>query len=174
MDCRAYGVASGGLATSFKFNESREADLEDNDSARLHRVLTQSRIPVLIRRDKQPLRAQLPYSLQNRSWLQQFGKRNPIWRSTDKQWELPAAWFARLLELAVAKFGRAYVIQPYNEQEVSAPACWNARGDICECSCMGVNHGSEHPGGRWKVFDEAFATRWKGSQLACRLIGQRS
>jgi hypothetical protein len=147
--------------------------MEDVTGDRLDQVLRQTRIPVLIRRPGHPLRAQLPYDPGNRSWLQEAGKRRPAWIASDKQWELPHSWFSDLLSRSVSRFGKAYVIQPYNEQEKCAPACWNAVGDICECSCMGVYHGSGHPGGRWKVFDEAFATRWRGSRLACRLVGRR-
>ena len=67
------------------------------------------------------------------------------------------------------RFGRVYVIQPYREFEKCAPACWNATGFTCECSCMGKNHGSM-PGGRWWVVADTFAIQWQGRRLACRLI----
>lgn len=151
----------------------RDSPVQQSDEVRLDQVLSQTRIPVVVRRAKQPLRLQMPFAPDNRSWLRQPGKRHPQWIGSDKQWELPAAWFGSLLDRLVSRFGRVYVVQPYNEQEICAPACWNAQGDICECSCMGVNHGSNDPGGKWKVFDDAFATRWRGTRLACRLIGRR-
>jgi hypothetical protein len=64
-----------------------------------------------------------------------------------------------------------WVIQPYREMEKCAPACWNAKGDWCECSCLGVNHGAGQPGG-FTVITEYFAFRWSEVEYATRLYAQ--
>ena len=98
------------------------------------------------------------------------GRIKPVWLKDEKYWELPQAWFDSLVKRCLQRFGKVYIIQPYHAQEKCAPACWSAEGEVCECSCMGANHGSGHPGGRWKVVSDTFATRWAGRDLACRLL----
>jgi hypothetical protein len=137
----------------------------------LKRVWSNPRVPVLYRRGPgNPLLARLPYASTNRSWLQESGRKKPVWLATKKYWELPQAWFSDLVKRCLDNYGRVYIIQPFRAQEKCAPACWNAEGEICECSCMGANHGSSYPGGRWKIVSETFATRWGERELACRLL----
>lgn len=83
---------------------------------------------------------------------------------------LPAACFSELVERLLRRFGRVYVIQPYNEKEVCAPACWKATGLECACSCMGKNHGAGAPGGRWYEMSETCAVRWKEDVLRVSLL----
>lgn len=145
--------------------------MDEDSHAKLASIWRQKAIPVLYRRGPgHPLLARLPYHLTNRPWLQASGRKNPIWLHKEKYWELPQAWFNDLVKRCAEKFGQVYVIQPYHQHETCAPACWNAAGEICECSCMGANHGSGHPGSGWKVVSDAFATRWGERELACRLI----
>ncbi len=82
------------------------------------------------------------------------------------------AWFSDLVERCLDRYGKVYIIQPFREQEKCAPACMNATGHDCQCSCMGANHGAGLAGGRWKVIDEAFATRWGDELIACRLLSR--
>jgi hypothetical protein len=137
----------------------------------LKRVWSNPSVPVLYRRGAgNPLLARLPYASTNRSWLWESGRKRPVWLTSKKYWELPQAWFSDLVKRCLDKYGQVYIIQPFRAQEKCAPACWNAEGEICECSCMGANHGSSHPGGRWKIVSETFATRWGERELACRLL----
>lgn len=141
----------------------------------LRAVWNQGRIPVLLRGGKgHPLKARLPFAVDNRPWLASCGRRNPIWHKIKKYWELPASWFNELVERALKRFGKVYIIQPYRIQEKCAPACWNATGHECECSCMGQNHGAGTSGNRWFVVSETFATRWGDQELACRLLTRNS
>ena len=145
--------------------------IEAVPSDRLRGVLSQTRVPVLVRRGKgYPLLMRLPYSLTNRGWLRISGTRDPSWDDVRKQWELPQAWFGDLVKRGLETYGALYVVQPYREQEKCAPACWDAEGDECQCSCMGVNHGSRSTNGKWRVISDAFATRWGERELACRLL----
>lgn len=137
----------------------------------LRRIWGQEAIPVIVRPSArgQKLRMRLPYAKTNRDWLRDGRRANPAWLKDKKYWELPKAWFNDLVDRALAKFGRLYVIQPYREQEVCAPACMNALGHECQCSCMGANHGAGNGGGWFEVSD-AFAVRWGGEHIACRLM----
>lgn len=112
----------------------------------------------------------LPYSDTNRAWLHAGHRNKPSWNSERRCWELPKAWFESIVKRALDKYAQIYVIQPFNAQEKCAPACWNALGVECECSCMGQNHGAGHPEGKWHVVSETFAVRWDDKQYSCRLL----
>jgi hypothetical protein len=141
---------------------------------KLNYVWNQERVPVILRRSGkgQRLRVRLPYAEGNRMWLQNRRRTNPIRNSAEKCWELPKAWFNDLVERALLRYGSVYVIQPYREHEICAPACQNAMGHECQCSCMGLYHGAENDGSWFEVSD-TFAMRWGGLELACRLMTVR-
>lgn len=148
----------------------KQVDLLDRTSD-LKAILDQDRIPVLYRAGSKgtKLRVRLPYAVTNRAWLQSFGRRNPVWLSERKIWEVPKSWFDDMVEAALKKYGRLYVIQPYREEERCSPQCLNAVGHECQCSCMGANHGQGNDGS-WFEVSETFATRWGERTLACRLL----
>lgn len=146
-------------------------DIEEVPPVRLQEILHQTRAPVLIRRGPgYKLLVRLPYDVMNRGWLRISGTWHPEWDEKRKQWEVPQAWFDDLVKRCLVKYGCVYIVQPYREQEKCATSCWEAKGEECQCSCMGVNHGSLHPGGNWKIISDAFATRWGDRELACRLL----
>lgn len=148
--------------------------MEHSEAERLRTVWNQDATPVLLRRGKgKALRVRLPYRATNRAWLRKDRRSIPKWDSSRQFWEVPQAWFNPLVRESLATFERVYIIQPYRDQEKCAPACWNAEGDECQCSCMGANHGMQSPGGSWKVVSDAFATRWGAEELACRLVERR-
>ena len=76
------------------------------------------------------------------------------------------------IERSLAEYGKVYVIQPYREQEKCSPACQNATGHECQCSCMGLYHGAGNDGSWFEVSD-TFAARWGEQELACRLMTAR-
>lgn len=145
------------------------------DGQLLKKIWEQRYIPVILRRTGKGelLRARLPYSDDNRSWLQNGRRTTPAWISGPRYWEIPKAWFNDFVERALTTFGRVYVIQPYREQEKCSPACLNAVGHECQCSCMGGNHGAGNDGS-WFEISETFATRWGDQMLACRLMPRRA
>lgn len=128
-------------------------------------------IPVALRRGgSQPIRLRLPFAATNREWLKNGArKKEPEWNKEKKFWELPASRFNELVEMLLERFGRLYIIQPYREMEICAPACMNAEGFECQCSCMGANHGAANRGG-WFEVSETFAVRYGERRLACRLL----
>lgn len=150
------------------------SSVPNNDDARLRDIWNQRSIPVILRRGGkgQRLRLRLPYGDSNRLWIQDGRRNSPTWIANNSYWEVPKAWFNDLVERALERYGKLYVIQPYREQEKCAPACWNAQGHECQCSCMGANHGAGNGEG-WFVVSDAFATRWGSQQIACRLMHRR-
>lgn len=146
------------------------ADL-DADPFRLRAVWNQHDVPVILRRtgkSERP-RIRLPFDQHNRAWLKAGRRTEPVWDVSEKCWEVPKAWFNDVVRAALERYGRLYVIQPYREQEVCAPACWNAVGHECQCSCAGENHGTGGEGS-WFEVSEVFATRWGERRLGCRLM----
>lgn len=136
-------------------------------------IWRQSLIPVVYRSGgPAPLRVHLPYRADNGPWLRGGHQRRPIWVARYQGWDVPKAWFDAVVRQCLQRFGRVYVLQPTRVQEKCAPACWQAQGFLCECSCLGANHGCEQPGGRWKILSETCAVRWHGRALACRLLTQ--
>jgi len=143
----------------------------NNQDPRLRQIWSQKSIPVIYRQVRpEPLLVRLPYADDNYTWLRGDRRHKPKWDTRHTRWETPVAWFDELIERSLARFGRVYVIQLRKEQQKCASACWDAKGFHCECSCMGANHGSGHPGGRWHEVSETFAFHWGPRQYACRLI----
>ena len=115
----------------------------------------------------------LPYRPDTYAWLRERQARKPKWNeSFCGYWTIPRAWFDEVIERSLPRFGSIYVIQTHRPLEKCAPACWNAKGFDCECSCMGENHGSQHPDGVWNIISDTCAVQWGERQLACRLIGR--
>ena len=145
--------------------------MNNSEKEKINSVWRQGSVPVIYRRGTgYPLLMRLPFSAGNRAWLKSYARTNPTWIAEKRHWELPQAWFNDLVTRALTKWGKLYIIQPYREQEKCAPACWNALGHECQCSCMGANHGSQSSGSGWYIVSETFATKWNTHQLACRLL----
>ena len=148
-------------------------EMKDENRQRIEHIWlrTSKFVPVLYRRGKGfRLLIRMPYANDNRSWLRNGQKYKPEWIPKLSRWVVPKAWFNTLVKRMLERYGKVYVIQPYREQEKCAPACWNAEGQECECSCMGEYHGTKGPNSNWLIISDTFATRWHDSELACRLI----
>ena len=134
--------------------------------------------PVALRRTGkgERLRVKLPYAGDNRQWLQNGRRISPEWTAARNgwpgYWEIPKAWFNDFVDRAMTRYGKVYIIQPYRAQEVCAPACQNAIGHECQCSCMGAHHGIGNDG-TWFEVSDTFSTRWGERELACRLLTAR-
>lgn len=141
------------------------------DAREAKTIWSNGAVPVVLRRGgSQPIRLRLRFAKDNRSWLKKDArKKEPYWEKNGKYWELPASRFDEIVSMLLVRFGRVYIIQPYREKEVCAPACMNATGFECRCSCLGVNHGIGISHG-WFEVSEAFAVRYGATKLACRLL----
>ncbi len=145
--------------------------LPEDQRERLANIWNQRSTPVAFRPigPGLKLRVRLPYAENNRGWLQHGRRAKPQWHAEHKYWQLPKSWFNDFVDRCLLKFGRVYIIQTYRQQEKCAPACQQAVGHECTCSCMGANHGRGNDG-TWFEVSNTFATRWLNQQLACRLI----
>lgn len=154
---------------------SVSSHVADMDKLTLKYVWEQKGIPVVLRRTGkgQRLRIRLPYGSANRQWLQDGRRMTPIWIAGEEYWELPKAWFNDFVERSLETYGKLYIIQPYREQEKCSPACQDAKGHECQCSCMGRYHGIGRDG-TWFEVSNTFATRWSDQELACRLLTVKS
>jgi hypothetical protein len=138
---------------------------------RLREIWRQTKLPVIYRQGAgSSILVKLPYWEGNFDWLRAENRHKPKWDLKFKCWKTPLSWFDDLVEKTLKKFDQVYVIQLYREHQKCAPACWNAQGYHCECSCMGANHGTGHPSGRWTEVAETFAFQWGERRYACRLI----
>ena len=148
--------------------------MKTNDP-QLVEIWNQISIPILVRREQgYPLLVRLPNSAYYQDWLRGGKQRIPEWNFRYECWQVPVAWFDELIKHLIDSYGQIYVIQVYREYQRCAPACWNARGFHCECSCMGANHGNGYPGGMWHIVSDAFAIQWEERKYSCRLITKRT
>ena len=156
-------------------------ELHHEDAAEMRRVWNQRSIPIVLRRSgkQEKIRVRFPtkssyhdWFMADQDWVAGIGKSDPHWNRQLKCWELPKSWFNKFVVATLEHFGQLYVIQPYREYEVCAPACQNATGHECQCSCMGEHHGT---GGdsSWFEICETFAFRWGDKSLACRLMRRK-
>ena len=148
--------------------------MQSGNQQDIKRVWRQKVLPVVYRGSgSKPLLLRLPYSKDNYAWLRNDNQRKPKWIPKYTCWHIPKSWFNDIVDRALIRFDKIYVIQPYREQEKCAPACWKAKGHECQCSCMGANHGSQNPAGSWFIVSETFATQWRNQELACRLLTRK-
>jgi hypothetical protein len=142
--------------------------LSKTDAARVWR---NGLIPVIYEADDHGrIMVRAPYSGDTRQWLKGTG-RIIEWLGRYRAWELPASRFDDVVQLSLERYGKVYIIQPYRPFQKCAPACWNAKGSRCQCSCLGKNHQGnalDH------VVSETFAFQWDDRQLACRLLTKRT
>lgn len=139
--------------------------------ARLAEIWRKANPPVVFKRKAgEPIFVRLHPNPNNFDIVRGSNKRKPKWNERFKCWEIPAAWYDDLAHRLLSRFNGVYLIQLYREQQRCAPACWNASGLHCECSCMGAHHGSGHPGKNWHEVSETFAFEWGNKKYATRLL----
>ena len=134
-------------------------------------VWNQSTTPVAFRTAKN-LYARMPPKLGALGWLHRPGKRKPLWCRNKMCWRIPVSWLDWFIETAIEKNGACFVIREIKKREQCAPACWNAKGADCQCSCMGANHGQNEPGGKWHVLSDAYAVHFGPKTYAVRRYGK--
>lgn len=147
----------------------------DSHDPRLREIWRKASPPIIFRRsNSEPLLVRLPYARNNFDWLRADKRRKPDWNDRFKCWEVPVAWYDWLAKRLVDRYAATYLVQLYREQQKCAPSCWDAQGLHCECSCMGANHGSGCPSGRWHEISDTFAFEWGPRRYACRLLTSQS
>ena len=140
------------------------------DRIKLKRLWKQSSVPVVYRPPgKEGVMVRLPYAKGNRKWLKGGRARRVSWEWRYKCWLIARSGFNRCVDICLERYGKVYVIQPYRKSEKCAPACWNAVGHECQCSCMGANHGMGQQDG-WYTVSETFAVKHVTQHLSCKLL----
>jgi len=111
---------------------------QDLTDAQLKAIWRQGQIPAIFKRSRPlPVLLRVPFAQGNLEWLRDDRRTKPQWNGQFKAWEIPTTWFDSVIRLSLKRYRAVYVIQLYREQQKCAPACWNAEGFHCECSCMG-------------------------------------
>jgi hypothetical protein len=154
-------------------NASRMACLPMNEQVdpQIRPIWEQGRFPVLVRGGPlYPLLVRLPNPDSSSLWFEEISPRYPDFISKYKAWSIPKAWFEPVAKKSILIYTGVYVFQPYKSTEKCSHACRNAAGARCECSCLGRNHGSGTPVGRWHIVAETLAVRFHGRELSCRLL----
>ena len=133
-------------------------------------IWRQRRIPVIFIPPQGSLmvRLTLYWGREAYRWLRNGQRAKPSWDRLHRCWIIPRTWFQSTLD-HLREESETYVVQPYRPQQKCAPACWNAVGDWCECSCMGANHGLGQPDGKWNVISEYCAIKYRDRDYAVRL-----
>ena len=147
----------------------------ENFKMDLLKVWNQENYPVIFKQPKgKPLLIRIPSyqpgSHKDRIWIQEGHQHRSSWLTNYTCWSTPKSWFDSLVKRGLEKYQGVYVIQLFKEQQKCAPACWNATGFECECSCMGENHGMGQPKGRWYIVNETCAVSWGEKQYAYKLL----
>lgn len=157
--------------TEFNLN-SRDGMLQmENRNQQLLEIWKQKETPVLfLKSKKDPLLARFPHGKYDRKWVKGDHRRAPEWLENYKCWKTPKAWLSCLIKRSLEEYGKVYLIQPFQPHQKCAPACWNATGEECQCSCLGKNHGAGKPKGKWYEVSETFAVFWGEKHYGCRLI----
>ena len=131
--------------------------------------------PIVIRTNQKgaKLSARLPYRDNNRSWVNSIGKSRATYNGNLKVWEMPKIWLNPFINESLNRYGSIYVVQPHNALEVCAPACRNATGHECQCSCLGENHGTGGGNG-WFDVSDTLAFRWATASWAIRKLTMKN
>ena len=103
-------------------------------------------------------------------WLCNLFPRKPIWFKEYKAWIVPKCHLQFITKKLLDRFGCVILVQLHKEKEICAPACWNATGLECHCSCLGVNHGTGQLGGRWYILGDAYAVQWNNTMVSCQFL----
>ena len=136
----------------------------------INKIWRNGTIPVVYRPGNNDIKIKLPYAEGNRKFLKGgTRKREPVWDKKKKFWKLPKSRFNNIVDDILNRYKRVYIIQPYTETEQCAPACMNAQGYECQCSCLGANHGAGNDG-RWFEISESLALKYGEDILGCRLL----
>ena len=101
-------------------------------------------------------------------FLQQGQKAEPEWDREAGFWSLTRGALGTHLINAVERYGACWIVQTYNEKEVCAAACQNAKGDDCDCAYGGEHHRAGDDGS-WHHITEICAVRAGPHVFAIRL-----
>lgn len=130
---------------------SRVRMLAPDSRGRENRAMTKWQVYRPLASRSARFRVRLPYAADNRQWLKDVCGAGTQPRWADGCWEIARPHYLALLAALPARVGGPLtVIEDFAEREVCTVSCTNANPDtshLCECSCLGANHGSGIAGG---------------------------
>lgn len=143
------------------------ADLQD-----LRALMLEAQVPVILNAEKGrgALYLRLPGGEKDQDFVWGGQASYPDWNPKSKIWQVSRSAMQEHAKRCLAKWGTCWIVQPYKEREVCAPACQHAQGLECDCSCMGLYHGQGAAAGKWHVVNDAFCVRWGETVFSARLI----
>lgn len=153
-----------------KLAVSGEMKLESLQELRV--FLVESKIPVLLNpKTKGKIMLRFPNEEKHQAFVEAGQKSEPEWKPYGA-WLVARSALRSHAQRCIGEWGSCWIVQSYREKEVCAPACQNALGLECHCSCMGLYHGheAEASSGKWHVVNEAFCVRWGDVVYAVRRI----
>lgn len=152
-------------------SEHRRRIIMEITDEKFRQIWRQSNVPVIVRQEQpMPVLIHLPDSDKSEWWIPE-GKRTTLsWNAQLECWETPRSWFNEMIQLSLKRYGDVQVVQLYRKIRKCVPACWNATGDDCECSCGGGNHGTRQPLAKGKTASDIFVFKSGSTEYACRRI----
>ncbi|MBD3004674.1 hypothetical protein [Streptomyces sp. 5-10] len=87
----------------------------------------------------------------SRKFLKELiGSRSRLdWDKERKRWLMSRQHMAKVIDGCLRRWSRVELRRQYLETQRCDVRCQQAKGDDCECSCMGLMHGSRAVGGGW-------------------------
>lgn len=94
----------------------------------------------------------------SRRWLKEVvGFRSQLdWSKEERRWLMSRQHMMPVVNALLKEWGTVELYREYYETQRCDTRCQRAEGPDCECSCMGLSHGTSAPGGGWmKSFELA-------------------
>lgn len=108
-------------------------------------------LPWIKRRVGQPLRFKLPYSSDNRSFIRHaLPARARVKHEGRGIWACKSSYLVLIADAMADDLGLDAWTTIQVKTTTCHEQCWTARGDECECRCLGYNHGTGDP---WSALD---------------------
>ncbi|WP_435107325.1 hypothetical protein [Nocardiopsis synnemataformans] len=99
------------------------------------------------------LLVRMPFGKNNRRWLM-YGlgpETRPGWNKAVKCWEIARPHFRAVVEGLAKKYGSVNVFIDSRATSTCDTRCAEAKGDECECQCLGENHGGAAYQKAWEL-----------------------
>lgn len=103
----------------------------------------------------------MPYARGTRGWLRSVcgaGTR-PEFDRARKAWTVARPHFRRVVDALADRYGSVDVYMDHTARTVCGKLCWEAKGDDCDCACLGDNHGQGRWRKDWRLVDDYWMVR---------------
>ena len=105
------------------------------------------------------IRIKLPFLRENpRDWISEVcgtsGHSHVRWNEEEQRWEVSRAHFDKLFRAIKRRWGIVHIYEEHLANQECCPQCMQAKRELCECGCLGRNHGidcDEPPRSDWEL-----------------------